>query len=87
METAALFKTKAFSLVKNIPAAKQTIDILCMLESKIRGNLTDQESRLLRDIMPAKPFDGRIHICIFAPKIQSMRALYLSKGSSRGQSP
>lgn len=38
-------------IVKNIPAAKQTIDILCMLESKTRGNLTDQESRLLRDML------------------------------------
>jgi hypothetical protein len=36
---------------ENLLAAKQTIDILCMLESKTRGNLTAQESRLLRDML------------------------------------
>ncbi|ACU91202.1 DUF1844 domain-containing protein [Desulfomicrobium baculatum] len=38
-------------LMENVLAAKQTIDILCMLESKTRGNLTDQEARLLRDML------------------------------------
>jgi len=38
-------------VVDNILAAKQTIDILCMLESKTKGNLTPQEARLLRDML------------------------------------
>ena len=38
-------------VMENVLAAKQTIDILCMLESKTRGNLTDQEARLLRDML------------------------------------
>jgi len=29
-------------IMENVLAAKQTIDILCMLESKTKGNLTDQ---------------------------------------------
>lgn len=38
-------------IMENVLAAKQTIDILCMLQSKTRGNLTDQEARLLRDML------------------------------------
>jgi hypothetical protein len=38
-------------IMENVLVAKQTIDILCMLESKTRGNLTDQEARLLRDML------------------------------------
>ena len=38
-------------MMENLLAAKQTIDILCMLEGKTRGNLTDQEARLLRDML------------------------------------
>ena len=38
-------------IMENILAAKQTIDILCMLQSKTRGNLTDQEARLLKDML------------------------------------
>lgn len=38
-------------IMENVLAAKQTIDILCMLESKTRGNLTDQEARLLKDML------------------------------------
>ncbi|MDO9584257.1 MAG: DUF1844 domain-containing protein [Desulfomicrobium sp.] len=37
--------------MENALAAKQTIDILCMLQSKTKGNLTDQEARLLRDML------------------------------------
>lgn len=37
--------------MENILAAKQTIDILCLLESKTRGNLTVQEARLLKDML------------------------------------
>ncbi|BDV00254.1 hypothetical protein TDMWS_03390 [Thermodesulfomicrobium sp. WS] len=32
-------------------AAKQTIDILCMLQCKTKGNLTDSENRLLMDLL------------------------------------
>jgi hypothetical protein len=38
-------------ITENVLAAKQTIDILCMLQSKTKGNLTDQEARLLRDML------------------------------------
>jgi len=34
-----------------LPLAKQTIDILAMLQKKTEGNLTDSESRLLDDIL------------------------------------
>ena len=37
-------------ITENVLAAKQTIDIRCMRESQTRGNLTDQEARLLRDM-------------------------------------
>lgn len=36
---------------KNLAAAKQTIDILGMLEEKTRGNLTDQERDMLKHIL------------------------------------
>ena len=35
----------------NLPIAKQTIDILAMLEEKTRGNLTDDENRLMTHIL------------------------------------
>jgi hypothetical protein len=35
----------------NLPIAKQTIDILAMLEEKTRGNLTDDEKRLMTHIL------------------------------------
>ena len=38
-------------IMENVLAAKQTIDILCMLESKTKGNLTAQEALLLRDML------------------------------------
>ena len=37
--------------VKNLPLAKQTIDILSMLEEKTRGNLTDEEGKILKNIL------------------------------------
>ena len=37
--------------LKNLPLAKQTIDILGMLEEKTRGNLTDDEEKLLKNIL------------------------------------
>lgn len=36
---------------KNLPAAKQTIDILAMLQEKTRGNLTKQEEDMLKHIL------------------------------------
>lgn len=36
---------------KNLPAAKQTIDILGMLEEKTRGNLTGEEENMLKNIL------------------------------------
>jgi len=37
--------------VKNLPLAKQTIDILSMLEEKTRGNLTEEEEKILKNIL------------------------------------
>ncbi len=36
---------------KNLPVAKQTIDILAMLEEKTRGNLEKEESDMLKHIL------------------------------------
>lgn len=36
---------------KNLPLAKQTIDILAMLEEKTKGNLTDDEAAMLKNIL------------------------------------
>lgn len=36
---------------KNLPMAKQTIDMLTMLEEKTRGNLTSDEENILRNIL------------------------------------
>ncbi len=36
---------------KNLPLAKQTIDIMTMLEEKTRGNLTKDEENLLKSIL------------------------------------
>ena len=47
IETDPISKNKSVSL----PIAKQTIDILAMLEEKTRGNLTDDEKRLLTRIL------------------------------------
>lgn len=35
----------------DLPLAKQTIDVLSMLEEKTRGNLTDAEARLLSTVL------------------------------------
>ena len=37
--------------VKNLPLAKQTIDILNMLEEKTRGNLNKDEENIMRNIL------------------------------------
>ncbi len=36
---------------KNLPLAKQTIDILGILEEKTRGNLTKEEENMLKNIL------------------------------------
>jgi hypothetical protein len=36
---------------KNLPLAKQTIDILGMLQEKTRGNLTKEEAQLLENLL------------------------------------
>ncbi len=36
---------------KDFIAAKQTIDMLCMLQCKTKGNLSQEEHRLLADIL------------------------------------
>jgi hypothetical protein len=41
---------------KDLPAAKQMIDLLGMLEAKTKGNLADDEERLLRQLL----FDLRL---------------------------
>jgi hypothetical protein len=37
--------------IKNLPLAKQTIDILSMLEEKTRGNLDVDEAAMLKNIL------------------------------------
>ena len=36
---------------KNLPLARQTIDLIAMLEDKTKGNLTGDEERLLGQIL------------------------------------
>lgn len=36
---------------KNLPLAKQTIDLLAMLEKKTKGNLTNDEENILKNIL------------------------------------
>ncbi len=36
---------------RNLPMARQTVDILAMLETKTAGNLTDEESKLLSNVL------------------------------------
>jgi hypothetical protein len=36
---------------RNLPLAKQTIDVLAMLEEKTRGNLTQDEATMLQSIL------------------------------------
>ena len=42
---------------KNLPMAKQTIDILSMLEEKTKGNLTADEENILKNLL----YDLRIN--------------------------
>jgi hypothetical protein len=36
---------------KDLPAAKQTIDFIGLLEEKTRGNLTEQEARIVKETL------------------------------------
>lgn len=36
---------------KNLPLAKQTIDLIALLQDKTRGNLTDEEQRLIETVL------------------------------------
>jgi len=38
-------------LALNLPAARQTIDIISLLQEKTAGNLTEDESKLLQDVL------------------------------------
>jgi hypothetical protein len=38
-------------ITKNLPMAKQTVDLLAMLEEKTRGNLTSDEENILKNIL------------------------------------
>jgi len=38
-------------LYKNLPLAKQSLDILAMLQEKTRGNLSTEESQLLEQLL------------------------------------
>ena len=37
--------------VKNLPMAKQTIDLLSMMEEKTKGNLDKDEANILKNIL------------------------------------
>jgi hypothetical protein len=39
------------SLAVNLAMARHTIDMLCMIEEKTRGNLTGEEERLLHQVL------------------------------------
>lgn len=51
----------------NLPLARQTIDILGMLETKTRGNLSGEEERLLHDVL----FDLRMRYTRHAQRAAS----------------
>jgi hypothetical protein len=37
--------------VKNLELAKHNIDVMCMLSDKTKGNLTDEEEGLLKELL------------------------------------
>ncbi len=49
---------------RNLPLAKQNIDLLGLLEEKTRGNLTGEEERLLSQVL----FDVRLRYVELAKK-------------------
>jgi hypothetical protein len=48
----------------NLPMARHTIDMLCVLEDKTRGNLSGDEERLLHQVL----FDLRMRFAAAAQK-------------------
>jgi hypothetical protein len=44
-------ETEGGPVEKNLPLAHQTIDTLEMLQEKTRGNLTDDETKLLQSVL------------------------------------
>ena len=44
-------ESESGSTEKNLPLAHQTIDTLSLLQEKTRGNLTDDENRLLQSVL------------------------------------
>jgi hypothetical protein len=48
----------------NMPLARQTIDILAMIEEKTRGNLTGEEERLVHQVL----FDLRMRYARKVPR-------------------
>jgi Domain of unknown function (DUF1844) len=58
------------SVEKNIPLARQTIDLLGVLEEKTKGNLTGDEERLLHQVL----YDLRMRF------VESGRKMGESKG-------
>ena len=44
-------ETEGGPVDKNLPLAHQTIDTLEMLQEKTRGNLTDEETKLLQSVL------------------------------------
>lgn len=57
LSTSALFHfgdfpdTEGGTVQKNLPAVKQTIDILDMLNEKTKGNLDENESKLIQGVL------------------------------------
>jgi len=41
----------AQKLVKNLPLAKQTIDLIGMLKEKTKGNLTSEEEKIIEYVL------------------------------------
>ena len=54
------------TVVQNLPLAKQTIDLLGVLEDKTKGNLTGEEERLLTHVL----FDLRMRFVEVQKKAQ-----------------
>ena len=44
-------ESESGAVEKNLPLAHQTIDTLEMLQEKTRGNLSDEETRLLQSVL------------------------------------
>ena len=51
MHLGALEDPNTGEKTKNLPMAKQTIDILSMLEDKTKGNLSEEEDKILKNVL------------------------------------